>query len=70
MRQTLWEKLFAAERILWRFLIKSLRPENVKPMKTTSKAYPVVRARSAATSSTVIVEHQQQMIESYEETAR
>ena len=38
--QTFWESYSPFSGFFGRFLIKSLRPENVKPMKTTSKAMP------------------------------
>ena len=39
-KQTFWESYSPLSGFFGRFLIKSLRPENVKPMKTTSKAQP------------------------------
>ena len=39
-KQTFWESYSPLSGFFGRFLIKSLRPENVKPMKTTSKAFP------------------------------
>ncbi len=35
-----WEKISPLSGFFGRFLIKSLRPENVKKMKTTAKAFP------------------------------
>ena len=40
VKQTFWERYSPFSGFFGRFLIKSLRPENVKPMKTTSKAQP------------------------------
>ena len=40
LKQTFWENYSPLSGFFGRFLIKSLRPENVKPMKTTSKAQP------------------------------
>lgn len=37
---TFWEKYSPLSGFFGRFLIRSLRPENAKPMKTTSKALP------------------------------
>jgi hypothetical protein len=39
-KQTFWENYSPLSGFFGRFLIKSLRPENVKPMKTTSRAFP------------------------------
>jgi hypothetical protein len=39
-KQTFWESYSPLSGFFGRFLIKSLRPENVKPMKTTSRAQP------------------------------
>jgi hypothetical protein len=61
-KQTFWESYSPLSGFLGRFLIKSLRPENVKPMKTTSKAFP----SSSEIGGDIIdryVEHQNQMIE-------
>ena len=63
VKQSFWESYSPLSGFLGRFLIKSLRPENVKPMKTTSKAQP-----SASEIGGDIIEryvdHQKQMIES------
>ena len=61
-KQTFWERYSPLSGFFGRFLIKSLRPENVKPMKTTSKALP----SSSEIGGDIIdryVEHQNQMIE-------
>jgi hypothetical protein len=39
-KKTFWESYSPLSGFFGRFLIKSLRPENVKPMKTTSRAFP------------------------------
>ena len=39
-KHTFWESYSPLSGFFGRFLIKSLRPENVKPMKTTAKAFP------------------------------
>jgi len=39
-KQTFWESYSPLSGFFGRYLINSLRPENVKPMKTTSKAQP------------------------------
>src|SRR5438552_668467 len=39
-RATFWERLSPLSGFFGRFLIRSLDPVNMKPMKTTSKAYP------------------------------
>jgi hypothetical protein len=60
--QTFWESYSPLSGFFGRFLIKSLRPENVKPMKTTSKAQP-----STSEIDSDIIEryckHQRQMVE-------
>jgi hypothetical protein len=61
-KQTFWESYSPLSGFFGRFLIKSLRPENVKPMKTTSKALP----SSSKIGGGIIdryVEHQNQMID-------
>jgi|SRR5436190_10131591 len=61
-KQTFWESYSPLSGFFGRFLIKSLHPENVKPMKTTSKAQP----SSSEIDSNIIeryCEHQRQMIE-------
>ena len=40
VKQTTWESYSPLSGFFGRFLIKSLRPENVKKMKTTAKAQP------------------------------
>lgn len=62
VKPTFWEKASPLSGFFGRFLIKNLDPANLKPMKTTSKAYP--------SSSTIdgdiverFVEHQQKIIE-------
>ena len=60
-KQTFWESYSPLSSFFGRFLIKSLRPENVKPMKTTSKAFP----SSSEIDGDIIdryVDHQNQMI--------
>jgi hypothetical protein len=39
-KQTFWESASPLSGFFGRFLIRSLRPENLKPMKTTAKAMP------------------------------
>ena len=62
VKQTSWENYSPLSGFFGRFLIKSLRPENVKKMKTTAKAYP-----SASEIDGDIIEryneHQNQLIE-------
>jgi uncharacterized damage-inducible protein DinB len=62
VKPTFWERVSPLSGFFGRFLIKNLDPANLKPMKTTSKAYP--------SSSTIdgdiverFVEHQQKIIE-------
>ena len=62
VKQSVWESYSPLSGFFGRFLIKSLRPENAKPMKTTSKAYP----SASEISGEIIdryVEHQSQMID-------
>ena len=61
-KQTFWERYSPLSGFFGRFLIKSLRPENVKPMKTTSKALP---SSSEIGDDIIIryVDHQNQMID-------
>jgi hypothetical protein len=61
-KQTIWESYSPLSGFFGRFLIRSLRPENVKPMKTTSKAQP----SSSEIDGDIIdryVENQNQLIE-------
>jgi hypothetical protein len=62
VKQSVWENYSPLSGFFGRFLIKSLRPENVKKMKTTMKAQP-----SASEIDGGIIErfgeHQNQMIE-------
>ena len=61
-KQTFWERYSPLSGFFGRFLIKSLRPENVKPMKTTARAFP----SSSEIGGDIIdryVEHQNQMID-------
>jgi hypothetical protein len=61
-KQTFWESYSPLSGFFGRFLIRSLRPENVKPMKTTSKAFP----SSSEISGDIIdryVDHQNQMVD-------
>jgi len=61
-KQTFWESYSPLSGFFGRFLIKSLRPENAKPMKTTAKAFP----SSSEIGGDIIdryVDHQNQMIE-------
>ena len=61
-KQTFWESYSPLSGFFGRFLIKTLRPENVKPMKTTSKARP----SSSEIGGDIIdryVENQNQLIE-------
>jgi hypothetical protein len=60
-RSTFWERVSPLSGFFGRFLIKSLDPVNVKPMKTTSKAYPSASEIGGAIIER-FVEHQQQMI--------
>ena len=64
-KQSFWESYSPLSGFFGRFLVKSLRPENVKPMKTTAKAYPA----SSEIGGDIIeryVDHQNQMIEAIE----
>jgi hypothetical protein len=57
-----WEKISPLSGFFGRFLIKSLRPENVKKMKTTAKAFP----SSSQISADIVArycEHQNELIE-------
>jgi hypothetical protein len=60
-KQVFWERSSPLSGFFGRYLIKSLRPENVKKMKTTPKAYP-----SASEIGSDIIErfanHQDQLI--------
>lgn len=61
-KQTFWQSYSPLSGFFGRFLIRSLRPENVKPMKTTSKAQPP----SSEIGGDIIERycaHQRQMIE-------
>ena len=61
-KQTFWESYSPLSGFFGRFLIKSLRPENVKKMKTTSRAFP----SSSEISGDIVdryVQHQAEMIE-------
>lgn len=62
---TLWQRVSPLSGFFGRFLIKSLDPANMKPMKTTSKAMP-----SSSDIDAGIIdrysEHQQQMIAALE----
>lgn len=62
VKMSLWEKTSPFSGFLGRFLIKGLDPKNLKPMKTTAKAFP-----SESEISGDIIErfcdHQQQLIE-------
>ena len=60
-----WEKHSPMSGFFGRFLIKSLDPANLKPMKTTRKAYP----SSSHIDGGIVwryVEHQQQMVDALE----
>jgi len=61
VKQTSWESYSPLSGFFGRYLIKSLRPENVKKMKTTSKAQP---SESEIEGDIIdrYVEHQDQMI--------
>ena len=64
-KQTFWETFSPLSGFFGRFLIKSLRPENVKPMKTTSRAFP----SSSGIGGDIIdryVVHQDQLVEAIE----
>jgi hypothetical protein len=60
-KPTFWERASPLSGFFGRFLVKSLDPANVKPMKTTSRAFP-----SASEISGDIIEryavHQQELI--------
>lgn len=58
---SLWEKTSPFSGFFGRFLIKGLDPKNLKPMKTTAKAFP---SESEIGGDIVdrFAEHQQQMI--------
>jgi len=62
VRPTFWENYSPLTGFFGRFLVKGLDPANLKPMKTTSKAYP-----SSSQISADIIEryaaHQQEMID-------
>jgi hypothetical protein len=61
-KATMWQKISPLSGFFGRFLIKSLDPKNMKPMKTTSKAYP----SSSDIDAGIIdrfVEHQNEMID-------
>jgi hypothetical protein len=61
-KSTFWEKSSPLSGFFGSYLIKSLRPENVKKMKTTSRAYP----SSSEIDGDIIeryAEHQNQLIE-------
>jgi len=61
-KQTFWESYSPLSGFFGRYLIQSLRPENVKPIKTTSKAQP----SSSEIGGDIIEryrEHQSQMID-------
>jgi len=61
VKPTFWEKVSPLSGFFGRYLIRSLDPANVKPMKTTSKAYP----SASEIGSDIIarfVKHQEQMI--------
>ena len=61
-KPTTWEKISPLSGFFGRFLIKSLRPENVKKTKTTAKAFP-----SSSEISDEIIErycgHQDELID-------
>jgi uncharacterized damage-inducible protein DinB len=62
LKASVWEKISPLSGFFGRFLIKSLRPENAKKMKTTSKAYP----SSSAIDGDIIErywKHQDELIE-------
>ena len=64
-KQSFWESYSPLSGFFGKFLVKSLRPENVKPMKTTAKACPA----SSEIGGDIIkryVDHQNQMIEAIE----
>lgn len=61
-KQTFWESYSPLSGFFGRFLIKSLRPENVKPMKTTAKAFPSL-SEIGGDIIDRYVDHQNQMIE-------
>jgi len=65
VRLSFWENYSPLSGFFGRYLIKSLDPANLKPMKTTSKAYP----SSSHIDGAIIwrfVEHQQQMVTALE----
>lgn len=62
VKATFWEKASPFSGFFGRFLIKSMRPENTKKMKTTSKAEPSVSAIYGDIIGR-FSEHQNQMIE-------
>ncbi len=61
VKMSLWEKTSPFSGFFGRFLIKGLDPKNLKPMKTTAKAFP---SESEIGGDIVdrFAEHQQQMI--------
>lgn len=61
LRQSFWEKTSPLSGFFGRFLIRSMDPENVKPVKTASKAYP----SSSEIGADIVdrfVEHQQRLV--------
>ena len=65
VKQTFWERSSPFSRFFGRFLIKSMDPANVKPMKTAAKAYPASSDIDAGILDR-FVDHQQQLIEHLE----
>jgi len=62
VKSTFWGKASPFSGFFGRFLIKSMRPENTKKMKTTSKAEPSISAIDGDIIGR-FSEHQHQMIE-------
>lgn len=60
---TFWQKVSPFSGFFGRFLIKSLDPKNVKPMKTTSRAFPSSSDIDAGIVDRFVA-HQDQMIAS------
>lgn len=64
-RQSFWEKTSPLSGFFGRFLIKAVRPENTKKVKTTSKAQPSTSEIDGGIIKR-FTEHQDQMIEHLE----
>ena len=62
-KATLWQKISPLSGFFGRFLVKSLDPNNLKPIKTASKAYPSSSEIDAGIIDRFVL-HQKEMIKS------